>query len=167
MLDELGNLRRELQHLSDNTEVITKKKMSKEKEDDNQSSKENSFMSKASTDSFKNLKVNLVDKFSNQLKDLLEKYEDCNNVVLFVDENNCVWEIVKRNDLSVNNLDNPDSISSISNFKHVDEKIDLFLNIDLKNSIKDYLNNSEIEIVHNTEFKISELMEDSLDNEDF
>ena len=99
---------------------------------------------------------------------MLDKYEDCNNVMLFIDQNNCIWEIVKRYDLSIKNLDNPDSICSISNIKHADEKNDLFLNIDFKNSFKDNLNNSEIEIMYNTEFKICELMEDSLQyNEDF
>ena len=76
------------------------------------------------------MKVNLNDKFSGKLKEILENYDKNNNVILFADSNNSVWEIIKRKDLTIYSLLKPELINSIS--KRNLEEENIYLQIETK-----------------------------------
>ena len=92
------------------------------------------------------MKVNLVEKFSFKLREVLENY-DYNNVILFVDCNNGIWEIIKRKDLNINNLAKPESINSIS--RKGLENENLVIQIDQKDIDSGSLDSSKVEIMKN------------------
>ena len=118
-----------------------------------------SFSSNISTDSFKKMKVNLNDKFSGKLKEILENYDKNSNVILFADSNNSVWEIIKRKDLTIYSLLKPELINSIS--KRNLEEENIYLQIETKKIDNESLNNSQVEIMNNSDFNICDLMEDT------
>ena len=76
------------------------------------------------------MKVNLNDKFSGKLKEILENYDKNSNVILFADSNNSVWEIIKRKDLTIYSLLKPELINSIS--KRNLEEENIYLQIETK-----------------------------------
>ena len=50
-----------------------------------------SFSSSKSTDSYQNVKINLLDKFSMKFKEILENYDNNNNFILFIEINNNIY----------------------------------------------------------------------------
>ena len=50
-----------------------------------------SFSSSKSTDSYQNVKINLLDKFSMKFKEILENYDNNNNFILIIEINNNIY----------------------------------------------------------------------------
>jgi hypothetical protein len=124
----------------------------------------NSYISNISSNTVKK-KYNLKEKFnldSNMTKfqEFLNSYNATKNILLFVDSKNNFWEILKRNDLSMNifmnNYDNITSITSKINANYnlnnkflnidMDDHSDMkFDNLEIKEDNRS-LNNSELDI---------------------
>ncbi len=86
----------------------------------------------------------------------MNKYE-AESVLLLIDGNNQVWEIIKREELNLNSLKNPESIDSLK--KKVYLNNDNNLNIDLKEINNTSMNNSYLHTGKN-DFNISILLKD-------
>jgi len=100
----------------------------------------------------------LKKKFENiiSLQGLLNKHE-AESVLLLIDGNNQVWEIIKRDELNLNNLKNPESIDSLKKklYLHNDNNF----HIDLKENNNTSMNNSYLHTGKN-DFNISILLKD-------
>jgi len=151
IIEELTDLKMEVQILSDSNYTFKKNQ-------NKPASVDSSSISYASTDSFKNIKVNLVERFSAKFHELLKQYEKTNNLILFVDNNGTIWEILRRKDLNANQLTDPENITSIAK-KCIEDENKTF-NIEVKNYDNASLNDSEIEISDNY-FHINEMMMDT------
>lgn len=140
----------------------------------------NSVISHRSSTTVKK-KFNLKDKFvfdSNMSKfhDFLNCFNPSKNILLFVDSKNNFWELVKRNDLTLNivmnNCENIMSVTSgLKTNKFVcgdaeDSPKSKLLNIEIKDNFDDRssLNNSELDISKVTDFNLSHFIRDMNEN---
>lgn len=136
----------------------------------NESDLNNSFISNNNISKIKS-KYNLKDKMDNKnltkFQEFLNTYNQNKNVLLLIDSKNTVWELVRRIDLSVNNLHSIENITSCgTGFKdenNLDEKL---LNIEIKENEDKSFINSELDISKNTDFNISALIRDTQNNND-
>jgi hypothetical protein len=130
-------MKNDLQFIMDNrSKTKLKDKLDTSNISLNESSLNTSVISNISTNTIKK-KYNIRDNFDlkgiTRFQDFLETFNDKKNVLLFADNNCNVWELVKRNDLSVNKLLNNDNITSILNKNNylIEDRL---LNIEIKDN---------------------------------
>jgi len=117
------------------------------------------------------IKTNIKDKYNGtkKMQELLNKgSQDNKTVLLFVDNKNNIWELIRRSDIKLSQLNNPDSISSIikttkNNSCFNTEKL---LNIEINDNNSENLNTvSDVNISRNSNFDLSTILrEDQKDH---
>jgi hypothetical protein len=175
IFEEMTGLKDDLQFILENkkkTKMMEKIQQSIRDRDRDQSLNESSildqsFTSNISTQTVKK-KLNLKEKFENKnlikFQEFLSSYKHNKQLLLLVDNKNCVWELVKRNDLNIYSLarENENLISITSalyqtNLLNIeDSPKSKLLNIEIKDNYDNRsLNNSELDISKVSEFNIS------------
>lgn len=136
-----------------------------------------SIQSKGKINSRYNLREKMDNKNLTKFQEFLNTYNQNKNVLLLVDSKNSIWEIVKRSDLSVNNISTMDNITSclsltnnqFYNFSNTENNNDLIneklLNIEIKDNEDKSFINSDLDISKVTDFNISALIRESQNNE--
>jgi hypothetical protein len=99
-----------------------------------------------------------------KFQEFLNQYNENKNIILLVDSKNNIFELIKRNDLTINNITNNDNIVSIlGKLKDSYNVEDRLLNIE----IKDHYDNrsiSELDISKVTDLNISQIMRECNNN---
>jgi len=124
-------------------------------DDLNASSLNASMISEFSTDTVVQKKVNLRKKFVNgaNIQNILTKHDD-ESIILFFDSKNNIWELVRRDDLAMNAMRNPEKLMSV--LKKNENRL---FNIEIKDNMGDTsLNTSYINTKN--DFNLSVLMKD-------
>jgi hypothetical protein len=124
----------------------------------------NSFLTNLSTNTIKkkyNIKDHMDNKGLTRFQEFLNQYHENRNLLLLVDSRNTIWELIRRNDLSVNNiLDGPCVVSILTKLKdtyNVEEKL---LNIEIKDNY-DNRSVSELDISKVTDLNISHFLRET------
>jgi len=128
-------------------------------------------------------KFNLQESLDNanlkRFQEILNTYSHNKNILLLVDNENNIWELLRRNDLSITNLSTIESVSSLisikngefncicnknknDNLEYNQEKI---LDIEIRENEEKSFANSELEISKVSDFNISVLIKDTPDDE--
>lgn len=123
----------------------------------------NSCVSEVSVEQFKK-KISLKEYFEQnkefkRFKEVLNTASSNKNIVLLIDSQNNIWELVKRKDLNINALMNPDSISTIVGQSTFNDD-DRLLNIEIKENYEDSFN-SDLDMSRNTEFNFSSIIKET------
>ena len=166
-MEEMSILKNDIQFIIENR---NKSKL-KEKLDNsmslNESSLNNSIISNMSTNTIKkkynvrdNLEMNGLTKF----QEFLESFVETKNLLFLVDSSNNIWELVRRNDLTVHSLTNSDHLRSVihkyrDNYD-VGEKL---LNIEIKD-IDDGKSFNDLDISKVTDLNISQILRDGIND---
>jgi hypothetical protein len=111
-------------------------------------------------------KFNIKDRFSieDNFTDFLSNYNQYKNILFLIDNNDNVWELVKRIDLNINNIiNNPSNLKSVIFCEKINDKLN---NIEIKEPFENKsLLESEEEITSNnhkySEFNLSKYIKES------
>ena len=111
-------------------------------------------------------KFNIKDRFSieDNFTDFLTHYNQYKNILFLIDNNDNVWELVKRIDLNINNIiNNPSNLKSVIFCEKINDKLN---NIEIKEPFENKcLLESEEEITSNnhkySEFNLSKYIKES------
>ncbi len=96
--------------------------------------------------------------FQDKIEKLFEEYNFKENVILFTDNKNNIWEIVLREDLTKENLNN-DEIFPLSVTKQSEDRV-IDINCGSQSPHENSLNDSQVTIEKNNDFNIENLMQD-------
>ena len=108
------------------------------------------------------LKINLQEKYliNENFTNYLNNYNQYKNIILFVDNNENIWELIKRNDLNLNDItNNPQNIQSILISDKINDKLS---NIEIKENSSNSNRNSieENKNLKYSDFRISKYIEE-------
>jgi hypothetical protein len=108
------------------------------------------------------LKINLQEKYliNENFTNCLNNYNQYKNIILFVDNNENIWELIKRNDLNLNDItNNPQNIQSILISDKINDKLS---NIEIKENSSNSNRNSieENKSLKYSDFRISKYIEE-------
>ena len=108
------------------------------------------------------LKINLQEKYliNENFTNYLNNYNQYKNIILFVDNNENIWELIKRNDLNLNYINNnPQNIQSILISDKINDKLS---NIEIKENSSNSNRNSieENKNLKYSDFRISKYIEE-------
>jgi hypothetical protein len=162
-MEEMSLLKNDIQFIIENR---NKSKL-KEKLDNsmslNESSLNNSILSNMSTNTIKkkyNIRDNLESNGLTKFQEFLESFIETKNLIFLVDSFNNIWELVRRNDLTIYTLTNSDNLKSVTHKNRdnydVGEKL---LNIEIK-EIDDGKSFNDLDISKVTDLNISHLLHD-------
>jgi hypothetical protein len=105
--------------------------------------------------SFKNLQNILQNK-------RMENNRECKNIIFLVDDKSNVWELLRRNDLSIKNLNDGRDISSYKEFYKDKEDESDFYTIQIETNETSSVDESDLDISRLSDLNISNFIKDNL-----
>lgn len=185
----MNNLKNDIQFILQSKSIANSKENLENSFNDSLNNSDlNSFVNSTNKANRITGKYNLLESLDNtnfkKFQDILNTYNHNKNILLLVDNKNNIWELLKRNDLSINNLSTIESISTLVSIKngeinnnfdcnknnndnnncHINQ--DKLLDIEIKENEEKSFINSELEISKVSDFNISVLIKDTPDDDD-